>query len=106
MAGDAIAVTGKTTMTYSSADAAAFKTTGSGTIDVDAKGALTLQSSADVTLKAGTTAALSATQSLKISCSGAEITLGPAGKVAIKGMLVDVEASGVLTLKGATVMIG
>jgi phage protein D len=104
VAADAIALTGKT-MTYASSDAAVFKTTGSGTIDVDAKGALTLQSSQAVTLKAGTTAELSAQTSLKISCAGSEIDVGPSG-VTIKGPMVSVEATGILKLAGAQVMIG
>jgi phage protein D len=105
VAADAVSVTGKT-MTYSSSDDAAFTTTGSGAIDVDAQGALSLQSSQGVTLKAGTTTELSAGTSLTISAAGAEIDVGPGGQVTIKGLAVTVQASGVLQLSGATVMLG
>ena len=105
VAADAVSVTGQKTMTYSSADAAAFNTTGSGTIDVDAKGALTLKSSQAVTLQAGTTAELKAGTTMTISAGGAEIDLGPSG-VTIKGPLISVEATGMLKLAGAMVTIG
>lgn len=106
VAADAIAMTGKT-QTYSSSDDAKLTTTGTGAITVDAKGALTLQSSQAVTLKAGTSAELSAGTSLKISSTGgAEIDVGPAGDVTIKGLMISVQASGVLKLQGATVMLG
>jgi phage protein D len=105
VAANAIALTGKT-MTYSCSDDAAFKTTGSGAIDVNAQGAMTIQSSADVTLKAGTQAQLEAGTSMKLSASGAEVDIGPGGTIAIKGVSVQVQASGVLQLAGATVMLG
>jgi phage protein D len=105
VAADAVSLTGKT-MTLSSNDDAKLTTTGSGAVDVAAKGALTLQSDQAVSLKAGTSAELEAGTSLKISSGGAEIDVGPGGQVSIKGVSVSVQASGVLMLSGAQVMLG
>jgi phage protein D len=105
VAADAVAFTGKT-MTLSSSDDAKLATTGSGAVEVDAKGALTLKSDQGVSMQAGTSAEIQGGTSLKLSSGGAEIEIGPGGTVSVKGISVSVKASGVLTLSGTQVMIG
>jgi uncharacterized protein involved in type VI secretion and phage assembly len=105
VAAEAASLTGKT-MTLSSSDDAKLETTGSGAVEVDAKGALTLKSDQAVSMQAGTSAEIQGQTSLKFSSGGAEIEIGPGGTVEVKGISVSVKASGVLTLSGAQVMLG
>jgi len=81
------------------------KVTADGAGELSSKGALTLKSDQAVSLKGGTTVELAAQTSMKIN-GGAQLEVSASGQVTIKAPSIQLQASGVVQISGAQVMLG
>lgn len=106
---DKIAVTSGKEMTLTSGGDATLTTDGGGdgppgNVTVTSKAALTMSCEQAGSLKATTTLDVAAQAALKLD--GATVEVNGEGSVTIKAAMITVEATGILQLKGATVMLG
>jgi phage protein D len=76
-----------------------------GDVTVDAKGNATMKSGQSAKIDAGADAALAGATDVKVT-AGTKLTLQGGTQVAISGAMVEIQASGVVKISGASIMLG
>jgi uncharacterized protein involved in type VI secretion and phage assembly len=110
-AAEAMTLTGDKDFTVTSAGTAKITTSERsgdgppGDVTLDAKGAASMKAGTGVTVEAGTEAKVTGTTTVKVN-AGTQLQLEGGGQVVIKGAAVQVQATGIVQISGAQVMLG
>lgn len=108
-AADAIKITGDKEMTLTAAGGATVTTDAGdgapGDLTLASKGNAELKANQKVTVKANTDVAIEGQAKLDVN-AGAQLTIEGKGQVTIKGSMLQLQATGVVQISGAQVMLG
>ena len=110
-AAEAMTLTGDKEFTVSSAGSAKITTSersgegAPGDVTLDAKGKAVVKAGTAASMDAGTEASISGSTTVKVK-AGTQLQLEGGGQVVIKGATVQIQASGIVQISGAQIMLG